>query len=106
MDALWAEASMAAEPPGGTHSGDSSGGSAGRWASKGLGGCSLKICLSRLSQGTVRCGGGLGASEQEVAGAEASIMGVVCSRCVAPWHGQGEVAVPTVSTALGSSAEL
>ena len=50
--------------------------------------------------------GGLGASEQEVAGAEASIMGVVCSRCVAPWHGQGEVAVPTVSTALGSSAEL
>ena len=56
--------------------------------------------------GQVKGLGGLGASEQEVAGAEASIMGVVCSRCVAPWHGQGEVAVPTVSTALGSSAEL
>lgn len=71
---------------------DSSGGSAGRWASEGLGMFS-KICLSRLSQGTVRCGGGLGASKREVAGAEASVMGMVCSRCVAPWHGQGAVAI-------------
>lgn len=63
MDALWAEARMAAEPPGGSHSGDSSGGSARRWASEGLRGCSLKICLSRLSQGAVRCWGWLGASE-------------------------------------------
>ena len=110
MDALWAEASMAAEPPGGSHHGDSSGGTAGRQASEELGECSLKICLSRPSQGTVRCRGGVGASELWRWSRRWQKLRPPSWARSAPsvWQPDmdREVAGPTVSTALGSSAEL
>ena len=55
VEALWGEAGMRADPPGGFHSEDSSGGTASGGRSKGLGACSLKMGLTRHSKGTVSC---------------------------------------------------